>query len=75
MAATVRRRWFSYKRRNANALDAPQNRLTDLSSGLAAQYETGGLPMAGALIVDYNWLCEQLIPILLDAEYKPAAPA
>lgn len=65
MAAIVRRRWYSYERRNKHTPDTVENRIKDLVRGLADK--EGGPSMIGPLIADYRWLCEQIAPILTDA--------
>ena len=64
MATVARRRWNSYRRRNAKIPDTAENRVKDLARGLAEKYTTGGWPMVGALIKDYEWLSEQIAPLL-----------
>lgn len=64
MAAVARRRWNSFLRRNKNVPDTFERRVEDLAKGLAMRFEHGGLAMAGGLMSDYRWLCEQLAPIL-----------
>ena len=64
MAATARRRWFSFERRNDTKDDNRDNRVEDLARGLCDQFEHGGLRMAGPLISDYRWLAEQLADVL-----------
>lgn len=66
MAAVARRRWNSYRRRNANIPDSTENRVKDLARGLAEKYTTGGWRMVGALIKDYEWLSEQIAPLLAE---------
>lgn len=64
MATVARRRWNSYERRNKNIPDTVENRVKDLARGLTEKYTPGGLPMAGPLINDYQWLARQIAPIL-----------
>ncbi|MFO0180839.1 MAG: hypothetical protein ACK517_03540 [bacterium] len=35
-----------------------------MARGIADRFETGGSEMVGPLINDYEWLCEQIAPIL-----------
>lgn len=81
MAAIARRRWDSYERRNRNIPDTVDNRVKDLARGLAEKYTPDGWRMAGPLISDYQWLCEQIAPILMgrprpvsDKDKQPNAP-
>lgn len=64
MAAFARRRWNSFERRNRNVPDTIKNRSNDLARGLATKFTDGGWPMVGPLISDYQWLSEQIVPIL-----------
>ncbi|EMI54658.1 hypothetical protein RSSM_03920 [Rhodopirellula sallentina SM41] len=66
MAASARRRWDSFPRRNKNIPDTTENRINDLARGVAEKFTDGGWPMVGPLISDYRWLCEQIAPILAD---------
>ena len=68
MAAIARRRWNSYERRNASIPDTFENRIKDLARGLAEKYTTGGWAMVGPLITDYQWLSEQIAPILAETD-------
>lgn len=67
MADIAVRCWRSFNRRSpkqSNDLDA---RVEDLARGIAEKFERGGWPMVGALICDYRWLTQQIVPILSHA--------
>jgi hypothetical protein len=64
MASFSRRRWNSFERRAKNLHDSMEIRTIDLARGIAEKFERGGWSMAGPLINDYQWLAEQIAPIL-----------
>ena len=68
MAAIARRRWNSFPRRNKNVTDNVDHRINDLARGLAEKFTQGGWPMVGPTIADYQWLCKQIAPVLLNDE-------
>jgi hypothetical protein len=64
MASIARRRWNSFERRSEHIPRTTENRIRDMARGIADRFETGGWEMVGPLINDYEWLCEQIAPIL-----------
>lgn len=68
VAAIARRRWDPFPRRNTAIPDNTENRIDDLARGVAEKFTDGGWPMVGPSFSDYQWLCEQLAPVLAEDE-------
>ena len=67
MASFARRRFATFCRRHKTGDGSMVARVEDLARGLGTKFERGGWPMVGALIADYTWLADQLVPILEDS--------